>query len=60
MHEKKPHKKNKAIMPQTDWGWGGICQCSHWGSVKECKYLSLSSPTHFISVAEKSVRSLQP
>lgn len=43
-------------MPQMDWGWGGICQCSDWGSEEECKYLSLSNPTHFISVTEKSVQ----
>lgn len=24
-------------MAQTEWGWGGICQCSHWGSKVECK-----------------------
>lgn len=47
-------------MPQTDWGWGGICQCSDWGSEEECKYLSLSNPTHFISVTEKSVQPPQP
>lgn len=46
-------------MAQTEWGWGGICQCSHWGSKVECKCLSLSNPTHFIFVTEKSVQGPQ-
>lgn len=27
----------KTIMAQTERGWGGICQCSRWGSKVECK-----------------------
>lgn len=49
-------KEKHTIMAQTEWGWGGICQCSCWGSKVECKCLSLSNPTHFIFVAEKSVQ----
>lgn len=46
-------------MAQTEWGWGGICQCSRWGSKVECKCLSLSNPTRFISGTEKSVQGPQ-
>lgn len=46
-------------MAQTEWGWGGICHCSHWGSKVECKCLSLSNPTRFIFVTEKSVQGPQ-
>lgn len=56
--KKKKEKKN-TIMAQTEWGWGGICHCSHWGSKVECKCLSLSNPTHFIFVTEKSVQGPQ-
>lgn len=49
----------KKIMAQTEWGWGGICQCSLWGSKVECKCLSLSNPTRFIFITEKSVQGPQ-
>lgn len=30
-------EKKTTIMAQTEWGWGGICQCSRWGSKVEYK-----------------------
>lgn len=59
LESKNKKRKKKTIMAQTEWGWGGICQCSRWGSKVECKCLSLSNPTRFISGTEKSVQGPQ-
>lgn len=52
-------EKKKQSWHRRSGGGVAFVKCSHWGSKVECKCLSLSNPTHFIFVTEKSVQGPQ-